>query len=140
MISGYIRPLVDLGYWLNPVAVPFIDVVSWVLLALMGLSFVGGIFAYFFQASKPKDKDVRHAWRRLGTLLMWAGGTGLALWFFTWQLVPYLSMRIWWLVWAIGYGYWAWVIYRYFRVEIPKKHASADQDAEYQKWLPKPKK
>jgi hypothetical protein len=137
---GFLRPLYSLSFWFQTYPQPFtrwFEILIWVL---CGVLILGGAYVYFFLRRKEQDKEMKLVFRRLGTCLMWAGFTALLLWFFVWQMIPIFSMRIGWLLWLIGYGYWGYLIWIYWKQEIPLKKAKQLERAERDRWLPKHKK
>lgn len=137
---NFLRPLFSLNYWFSAYTLPFTPVLSWVILGLMAVLFLAGLYVYVAKRRSEANKDMKLAWRRLGTLFMWASITGFILWFFAWQLIPYLGARALWIVWLIAYGIWGYQIWRYVKRELPAKQAKLAEKAANDKWLPKPKK
>ncbi len=135
-----IAPLFTLNFWFSVTALPFTPVLDKVILIFMlGLTLSGiGIWVYAQQA--VQDKTARQTQRSLATVLGLAGISGLYLYGVTWQRIPVLSMRIFFVVWVIGFGYWGYRLYRRVKIEIPLQRREALERAAYEKWLPKPKK
>lgn len=93
----------------------------------------------YVRLAKDLSKDSRRLYRRFGMLGVSAGLVGLIMYFFQWQQVPILTMRILWVVWFGGFAWWAWKIYEeHFRL-MPAERAKEQERAAYEKWLPKPK-
>lgn len=134
------RPLLTLGFWFNPIALPFLPLIGRILLVLMALFVVVGLACWALARYGITDRELKHFLRRLSTLSLWAGGIGFVLYGLSWQGVPFLSMRIFWLVWLGAFGYWKYLIVRDYLVEMPKRKATQAERAAYEKWLPKPKK
>lgn len=133
--------LLTLGFWFNPMAVPFMP---WLERALpIALAFIGlaGLVAMIFaRYGKGIEKDVRKMWMRIGSAAVSAGVLGGIMFFFHWQRVPYLTMRVYWLLWLVGFGYWAYLIWKDHFKKLPQQRAQERERAAYEKWLPKPKK
>ena len=138
---NWILPLFKLSFWFNLEALPFMPWLDRALPIVMALGLALGIAAMGYAAkAKGLEKDFRHLVRSLGALGFWAGLTGLILYFFVWERIPVLSMRVFWLVWLGGFGWWKWKIYQaYFKVR-PAEIAKQKEREAYEKWLPKPKK
>lgn len=135
-----VRPLLTLGYWFNIAAQPFQPILDRVLLGLIAFILVVGIGLYGAARYAIKEKEQRRLLRRLGALSLWAGVVGFFLYWVNWQGIPVLSMRIFWLGWLGGFGFWKYTILREYLVEVPKRRAAQAERAAYEKWLPKPKK
>ncbi|MCK9361119.1 hypothetical protein M0Q28_02715 [Patescibacteria group bacterium] len=138
---NWILPLFKPSFWFNAMAVPFMP---WLERALpIVLAFIGlaGVVALVYaKFGKGVEKDARKLWREIGTASLLAGLAGGLLYFFHWQRVPYLSMRLFWLLWLAGFGYWAYVIWKTHFKQLPAVRAQERERAAYEKWLPKPKK
>ncbi len=98
-----------------------------------------GIVAKTYGVRRALDRFVRRAIERTGDLFLIMGVFGLLLFFFSYEQVPVLSMRLFYLVWLAVFVIWARGIYRYVRVEIPEKYARQARRTEMEKWLPKRK-
>lgn len=133
-------PFFTVSYWFDPIAHPFVTWGYGVLLAVMGVLVVGGIMALAWIRRHAFMKEEKRAYQRLAWISFWAGVTGYLLVFFTWQLVPYLSMRIWFIVWAIVFGALKIRPLITLRRDIPALAAEAASREAYEKWLPQPKK
>jgi len=138
---NWIIPLLRPGFWFDVQAQPFMPWLDKALPILMSALVAIGIgLLIFAHYGKGLEKDKRRLWSRVGSLELCAGLSGLILYFFVWEGVPVLSMRIFWVVWVVGFGWWKWVIWNeHFRM-IPAAKAKEKERAAYEKWLPKPKK
>jgi hypothetical protein len=135
-----LRPLLSLGFWFNPIALPFVPLLGRFILGLMALSVVLGFACWAVSRYGVKDREQKHFLRRVSALSLWAGIVGFVLYGLNWQGVPILSMRIFWLVWLGAFGYWKYLIMRDYLVEMPKRKVAQAERSAYEKWLPKPKK
>jgi len=117
----------------------FVPWVGTALLVVFTALAVVGLVAKIYGVRAGLDKLVRRAVQRAGTCLLSMGLTGLLLYFFVYEHVPVLSMRLWLLVWLLSILVWAWSILRYVQVEIPKVNAVKAERERLNKWLPKPK-
>ncbi|MEK7473195.1 MAG: hypothetical protein AAB668_00485 [Patescibacteria group bacterium] len=135
---NWILPLFKPSFWFNLQTVPFMPWLERFLPFFLVVLFLvaSAVFVYIRRGKWPKE--TRRFIRRVGTCIGWAGASGLVLYFFHWQAVPYLSMRILWLFWIGGFGYWGYDIWHdHFRV-TPAQKAKEQERAAYEKWLPKP--
>ncbi len=140
-LLNWILPLFKPSFWFNMQYLPFMPWLEQALPIVMAALVAIGIgLLVFGRFGKGLEKERRMMFRQLGTKELMAGLVGLLLFFFHWQRVPFLTMRVLWLIWAIGFGYWAYVIWKeHFKVG-PAERAKAAERAAYEKWLPKPKK
>lgn len=132
-------PPLTLHYWFAISPTPFmfwVDIVLWVF---FGLMFVAGIAAFFVKGKSKQDKLVKRAIGRLGNLFITMSLVGLLLQFFNYERINILSMRVLYPIWLAGTAFWAWTIYRYWTVEIPKILQKRQADESVNKWLPKKK-
>ena len=138
---NWILPVLRPGFWFSVNAQPFMPWLDKALPIFMAFLLVLGIgFLAYGRMAKGIEKESRRFWHRVGMLEFSAGVTGLLLYFFVWQGIPVLSMRILWVVWLGGFGWWKWMIWKeHFRM-IPAEKAKAKEREAYEKWLPKPKK
>lgn len=134
-----IKPLLSLSYWFNYYATPFSPWSSKLILVLMALLAFAAI-ALLIWKGRMKDIAKRHAASRIAICDLVAALVGLFLWFVTYEGVPFLSMRIFWVVWLFVFGAWKYLIYRNYKKDISNATMSHDPErAAYEKYLPKPK-
>ncbi|MDO8668303.1 MAG: hypothetical protein Q7K35_04390 [bacterium] len=60
---------------------------------------------------------------------------GLVLAFFNYEMVPFLSARFWFLIWAISLIVWLFFIYKTI-VKIPLRKARLEKEEEFKKYIP----
>jgi ABC-type transport system involved in multi-copper enzyme maturation permease subunit len=118
----------------------FIGWVSIFFLVVFTALVILGIIAKVYAVKSNLEKLLRRAVQRAGSLLLTMGLVGLLIYFFTFENVPILSMRVWLLVLLASGIAWAWSIYRYVKVEIPAKREMHAERERLNKWLPKAKK
>ncbi len=136
MLSSLLRP----GYWFSLQAIPLLLWSRWMIFSVMIALLVCAIVLSSLGARKETEKSRRRILRRFAHVSGWAGTIGLILLGLTWIQVPILSMRFFFVVWFLGFGYWAWTILRYMTRELPLLNKRVAERAAYEKWLPKPKK
>lgn len=133
--------ILTFNYWFSLYPLPLMPVLAtgllFVMLAILCLGI--GLMIYA-RLAKGLTKPLRRAWRLFGTIVLWAGIVGLYVYAMTWQVVPLLGMRIWFVVWFVLF---AWLIRgalcRLF-TDIPAGQEADRVRSSYEKWLPKPKK
>ncbi|MBI2459490.1 MAG: hypothetical protein HYV53_02975 [Parcubacteria group bacterium] len=60
---------------------------------------------------------------------------GLLLTFFNYEMVPFLSARFWFLLWAISMLIWLFFIYK-LAAKIPEKRAQMEKEKQFKKYIP----
>lgn len=144
---NFFLPLFRLSFWFGIQPVPFslwIDrFILAVMFALLAASVACYVVANLAQSKgawqERFDHDARRVLRRGAQCLFWASIVGFVLYGMTWQSIPVLSMRVLFVFWAAGFGWWGWQIVRYAWRELPLLRTRLAERAAYEKWLPKPK-
>jgi amino acid transporter len=133
----YITPLFRLSYWFSPFTVPFLPLVDKLVLIFMAALLIAGVACgVYAKYEKKLPKDTKKLLRRYSEALSTAGVSGLILYGFTWQMIPYLSMRFWYVVWFAVFGFWIWTIIRFQLKELPARKKMREEQAERAKWIP----
>ena len=60
---------------------------------------------------------------------------GLILVFFNYEMVPFLSARFWFLIWAVSLIVWLFFIYKAV-IKIPLRKARLEKEEEFKKYIP----
>jgi len=105
-------------------------VILFILLAL----FISSII--FWILKKKKNNIYFRIWKKLYFFGVSNFIIGMLLYFFAYELLPFLSMRFWFLLWWVGMLAWTVHIFRIFK-EIPKIKALRAKEDEYKKYIPK---
>ena len=74
-------------------------------------------------------------WSSLYTFFLTNAIIGLLLTFFNYEMVPFLSSRFWFLLWAISMLVWLFFIFRII-MKIPGKRAQMEKEKEFKKYIP----
>lgn len=137
----YLKPLLSWHFWFTALPQPFTQWAGRFLLILMLALLLGGVgIRAYVQLVHGLEKDRRRLLRRIALCLFSAGFSGLILYGFTWQEVPLLSMRFFYVVWFVSFAAWGFVIGKYALKDLPLLRAEQAERAAYEKWLPKAKK
>jgi len=133
--------LLTLSYWFQIVPPQFLFWSGMTFLIVFLLVFFAGIGIRIYTAKSAlkNDKMVRRGMNRISSLMITMGLAGLEHYLFTFEQIPYFSIRFWLIVWLMVASVWAWQIYSYFKVEIPEKRKRQAERERLNKWLPKPK-
>ncbi len=136
----YLKPLLSPLYWFNTTATPFLPLIDkMVLILLYGLLIAGIGCAVYAKYGKKMEKYLKRLLRRYASALTTAGAIGLLLYAFTWQRVPILSMRFFFVLWFVLFAYWIGTIVRFQIKELPARRKLREEQIAREKWLPKKK-
>lgn len=134
------HPLLTFSYWFSVRPVPFQPVVERGLLIFFACMAIVGIAAYAIPFKRAFSKPLKRTVNRAASLLAWIGLVGLLLWAFSYEDIPVLSMRAFYLPLVIWFVWGVWGIVHYLRVTVPKNEQMYHESIESRKWLPKKKK
>lgn len=135
----WIFPLFRPSFWFAVQPPSLLSGTICILFALALLPFLGwGLIRVHDQ--KTTDKLLRRVWRNVQTCLISFGSTGFLLLFLAWQRIPFLSLRVFWLIWFAAHAGWLYALYTKAMREIPAIQKARAERASYEKWLPKAKK
>jgi hypothetical protein len=136
---NFFKPLVSLSFWFSYYATPFSPWVSKTILVVMAVLAFAAIVLLLWK-SRIKDRVSRHAAGRVAVCDLTAAVSGMLLWFVTYESVPFLSARIFWVVWLATFVTWKYFIYRRLQKDQSDERMLQDPErAAYEKYLPKPK-
>ncbi len=74
-------------------------------------------------------------WQSLYYFLFTNSIIGLALTFFNYEMVPFLSARFWFLLWGISMAVWLFFIYKII-IKIPQRKEQLEKEKEFKKYIP----
>ena len=134
-----LKPLVSPAFWFDRDPAPLIPANARLLFAAFALLFVLGVIVRVVGTRRKEDRFVTETFRRIGRLCVTMGLVGLVLYFFTYQEIPLLGMRAWFLVWGIALLVWVWTIVRYATNVVPAERQRLTGRTERDKYLPRPK-
>ncbi|HPN14494.1 MAG TPA: hypothetical protein PLF71_00030 [bacterium] len=131
--------LLSLSFWFQLQPPMFLGWIGTVLLIVFSLMAVIGLAVKIYGAKSSLEKYRKRAVQKAGSLLLTMGLAGLMFYFFTYERLPILSMRIWLMVWLGVLVLWTWSIYQFIKIEIPRVEALRQEREKLEKWLPKKK-
>lgn len=127
-------------FWPNPPAPSYQNPKIMVLL-LVSLVFLAGSFAIKHWRKKQTSSVTKKLSRTWPGAALWFGLIGLFLTICRVEGISYLSMRVWWGVWAAGLLLFAFFQFKMFRMRnyevLPQEQVAEDPKDKY---LPKKKK
>jgi amino acid transporter len=125
--------LLNYKYWLNlrPDSLAGSVQKYFIILVVLFL-----FFTLVFAFLKSKNKNLySRVLRKLYTFFLTNFIVSLFLLFFTYEMVPFLSSRFWFLLWAAGIIFWLYFIIKEF-INIPKIKQELEKEKEFKKYIP----
>lgn len=127
------KNLLTVGYWINMRP----ETLSPLGFKLLGM-FLGGlaVFAFISYLLKTRKRGLYFKiWRNLQTLCLTNLFIGLMLLFFSYESLPFLAMRLWFLLWGLGILAWLGFILKVL-MTIPKEKKKMSKEKEFKKYIP----
>lgn len=133
-----IPSIFTVSFWFAVFPPPFLTWVDRTLLMLSVLACISGVvLIYLTRRLHAQKKLEQQVWNLTQMTLLWSGVIGLLLYTFTYERIPYLSMRVWWLA-LVAWTLWRCLtIWRLVYIKLPHARKEAAQREQYTKWLPK---
>jgi len=122
------------SYWFSLRPDFFVNWIAQIVLIFFILLFVVSLFLKIYVTKYKVDKLLKKFWRKLSDLLLVMSLLGFLLYFFSYERIYIFSMRVWYLLWLGLFVWWAWNVYKYITIEIPKKRAIQAERDEKRKW------
>ena len=135
-----IRPLLNSSFWLDLNPPPFVPSSEKVLFAIFAIMLILGAIIRMVGSRRHEDRHVTETFNRFGRLLVTAGVLGLILFFFSYERIPFLSSRFWFLALAGMFVAWTTSIVYYVTKVVPHERKAMDEAKEKTKYIPKKKK
>jgi hypothetical protein len=126
------KNLLTLKFWLDQQPGLFIPSTQYAIEAFIVILLISIIV--FFILGKKKG-FYAPLWKRLQNLTVFNVIVLMLLDFFAEELIPFLSIRIWFLIWAIEVAIWVWLIVS-FAKKLPVKRDKIAKEKEFKKYLP----
>jgi hypothetical protein len=106
-------------------------------------NYVLAVFAFFvvltiiFAILKKKQAKTafRQLWESIYSFGLYNAIICAALLFFTYELVPFLSARFWFLVWGIGMAAWIYFLVKKFQ-QVKDRKVQLAKEKEFKKYIP----
>jgi amino acid transporter len=125
--------LLSLKFWLNIRPGALLPIYQKALIIFIVVLAV--LILVFTVLGKRKSNLYNRIWRSLRSFSISNVIIGLLILFFTFETVPLLSARFWFIVWGVEIVIWLFFVLRIF-VEIPKKKERLEKEKEYNKYIP----
>jgi hypothetical protein len=126
------KGLLSPSFWFNLRPGPLVSQ-NYLIAVIVVFIIIGAAF-FFLKRAQYKSAN-RIFWESLYSFGLYNAMIGLALLFFTYELVPFLSSRFWFLLWVIGLGLWIFLLVKKF-VAIKSRKEQLEKEKEYRKYIP----
>jgi hypothetical protein len=124
--------LLTAQFWFNQFPSPLIPSTAKFLLGIIIFFLLVSIISLLL---KNRKGFYRPLWGKVLNFFISNAIIGVLLYFFSQQMIPFLSARFWFALWAIGIIIWAVFIIIYTKKLFAKKKQFA-QEKEFKKYLP----
>jgi hypothetical protein len=132
--------LLNLSYWFSLRPIPFVPAMERGLIIGFGIIFLLGVGAFLLLLKHGKTKTQKRIIQRFANTLTWIGILGALLWSFTYEGVMIFSMRFFFIPLAVWFCWDLVWLYRFLRIEVPRREQMMREREQKNKWLPKRKK
>ena len=137
---GFLEPLFRASFWFARIPAPLSPFFEKALFAFFGIILILGAVVRIVASNRKHDRFVKSIFDRVGTCLVSMGFVGVILYFFSYQRIPFLGMRFWFLVWGLFFVAWlGWILYYACKV-VPKERQCLLNRMEQMKYMPIGKK
>lgn len=134
-----LRPLVKPQFWLDTTPPPLSAGNERLVFIIFAIFLIFGAIVRMVASRRQEDRHVTEVFSRLGRMGVTMGIVGLMLFFFSFEELPFLAARGWYLVWTAGLIAWLATIVRYVIKVIPAERAAELARQEKAKYMPKPR-
>ncbi|MEK7546014.1 MAG: hypothetical protein AAB554_02955 [Patescibacteria group bacterium] len=125
------------SYWFSLQALELMPSAKLGLLALFVGLVVVGLAARTLSKTRSGDMFWAEGGKRVASMGLWMGVTGLLIVWCTHELVYFFGARFWFLVWLLVAIVWTASILRFLIAVVPKQKAEYEEKARIRKWIPK---
>lgn len=132
-----LSPLLTLQFWFNrrpPALEPFFE--QFFFYFFGALVVLALIITVVVKKKKKEDPLIARGFQKISSWCLTMGIFGLMIFFFAFERLPVLSMRIWFLVWLIAAIVWAAFIAKFFIKKIPAEKKKIKEQDNLAKYLP----
>ena len=129
--------LLTWSYWFSLQARELMPSVKAALFAAFGVLVLVGLLARWMSKKRSGDMFWAEGGKRVASMGLWMGVTGLLIVWFTHELIYFFGARFWYLVWLAIAFVWIISILRFLIAVVPKKKAEYAEHARIRKWIPK---
>ena len=126
--------LLSLNYWFDMRPAAMAGIAQKSLLAFCVLLGIG-IISFYIVSKNNKGGIYNKIYKKLGSFSSTNLIIGLFMIFFTYELIPFLSSRFWFLLWAVEMGVWLYFIGTNLS-QIPGRIEELKKEKELKKYIP----
>lgn len=122
-----------LSYWFSYDAIA-VSRLGWMVIALAFIASLAATLMAWVYVRGAESKFARRYWRRVVAMTATSTALVAVLAFFSWQFVPVLAARAWWIVWFGSMVAWAFVLWRAYQrlqAELLLREARASHDGRH---------
>ena len=130
----YMGNLLTLHYWFNLRPGALSPNLQMAYIMFIGLSLLLTVVFWYIRKQNKKSLYNR-VWKRLYSLNLTNLIIGIFFLFFTFELIPLLSARFWFLLWGVAILVWLFFIGKAF-YKIPKLREEMAKEEVYKKYIP----
>jgi len=98
--------------------------------------FVLALICSWWRKRKSVNVLYKKFFQKTANFLFTFSIVGLLLLFFRYQLIPYLGMRGWTMLWWLASIVWLVFVFKYLLIDLPKKKKEQQLKEEFEKYLP----
>jgi hypothetical protein len=136
-LVGY-AALLDYQYWINPRPVPLGPTLVGSIFAFFGWFVIASVGLYFLARHLKKHDHLKQDLvRRFARVLSTTAVLGYTVLFFSYEQLPVLGMRLWFLLVFVLFTIWMVRAIMFALKEYPRLKRSEVERKRYEKYLPK---
>ena len=125
------------GYWFSKTGAPFVGWVAIVVAILIILIFAEGLVVKYIGYRSRRNPPLYRVLSRWGRAALWIGVIGAVLYGFTYEQIPYVSARFWWLLLIAGTLWWKIAILKDIGTRYKVEKSALSEKQAREKYLPK---
>jgi len=125
--------LLSLKFWLDMRPPQLLPMYEKIFIGAIVFFIIFSFITYFLGFKKKGLYSP--VWRNLYSFSLTNFFIGLFLFFFNYELVPFLSSRFWFLLWVVMMLVWLFFVLRAL-TKIPEKRRKLEEEKEYKKYIP----
>jgi len=133
-------PIFNVSFWFSQFPQPLTPIFEKIFFIIFAAVLVAGIVVRIISNQRERDRYAELIYQKIATLLITMGALGLIWFFFTYEQIPLLGARFWFLFWMLAVVIWTALIARYTYMTVPRLRVEEHQRKEKMKYFPDRKK
>lgn len=134
-----IPPVFTPTFWFSTNPLPFSLWADRLILVVTAALTILAIVGLVFVVRGGWEKRERRVLQDASWNVLWIGLVGMLLYAFSYERIPVLSMRAFWLLWIVWLAWVVWSSWKKMMVELPRDSQRQAERERLAKWLPKKK-